>query len=111
MHESKTNLLPTVYQEFLALSRYARYDNTSKRRERWDETVQRYTNFCKDLIKGKIPGDLLDQTLKEINDSILNLETMPSMRALMTAGPAAFRSPAAAYNCSYSTISGTGPVI
>jgi ribonucleoside-diphosphate reductase alpha chain len=39
--------------------------------------------------------------IAEIEEAILNLEVMPSMRALMTAGPALARDNTAGYNCSY----------
>ena len=87
------NMLPTPYQNFIALSRYARW--TGDKRESWSETVSRYIN---NVVKPKA-GD--DTYIKQIEEAILNLEVMPSMRAMMTAGPALERDNTAGYNCSY----------
>tara|TARA_R100000700_G_scaffold41284_1_gene61376 strand:+ start:23160 stop:25058 length:1899 start_codon:yes stop_codon:yes gene_type:complete len=86
--------LPTDYQNFIAVSRYARWLDEENRRETWDETVQRYVDYMAEKVKGSLPKG-------EIYDAIYNLEVMPSMRALMTAGPALERDNTAGYNCSY----------
>ena len=86
--------LPTDYQNFIAVSRYARWLDEENRRETWDETVQRYVDYMAEKVKGSLhKGD--------IYNAIYNLEVMPSMRALMTAGPALERDNTAGYNCSY----------
>jgi ribonucleoside-triphosphate reductase len=87
--------LPTLYQQFIHVSRYARYSDELKRRETWEETVSRYISYFKGQIKNKkIPWD-------ELKSAILNLEVMPSMRTLMTAGEALEKDQVAGYNCSY----------
>jgi ribonucleoside-diphosphate reductase alpha chain len=88
------NYLPTDYQTFIAKSRYAKYFD-GKGREDWSETVERYMD---NVVRPKI-GD--DTYVNSIRDAILNLEVMPSMRAMMTAGPALERDNTAGYNCSY----------
>ena len=88
------NYLPTDYQSFIGTSRYARWIDAENRRENWGETVGRY-------IKNIIPEGFDHKTCFEIEQAILNLEVMPSMRALMTAGPALDRDNTAGYNCSY----------
>ena len=88
------NLLPTDYQSFIHKSRYAKYFD-GKGRENWDETVERYM----DNVVRKVAGD--DSYINQIRDAILSLEIMPSMRAMMTAGPALERDNTAGYNCSY----------
>mgnify|MGYP005989743033 CR=1 FL=1 len=88
------NYLPTDYQTFIAKSRYAKYFD-GKGREDWSETVERYMD---NVVRPKI-GD--DSYVNSIRDAILNLEVMPSMRAMMTAGPALERDNTAGYNCSY----------
>lgn len=90
--------LPTDYQSYIHVSRYARYLDDKQRRETWEETVLRYCNYWHD----KYP-DLFPYT--EIYDAILKLDIMPSMRALMTAGEALDRDNIAGYNCSYTPIS------
>ena len=88
------NYLPTDYQAFIHTSRYARWLEDEGRRESWSETVDRYM--------GNVVGyDIDHDTYNEIRDAILGLEVMPSMRAMMTAGPALERDNTAGYNCSY----------
>ena len=89
------NMLPTDYQAFIHTSRYARWLEDEQRRESWSETVERYMN---NVVRPKA-GD--DTYINGIRDAILSLEIMPSMRALMTAGPALERDNTAGYNCSY----------
>jgi ribonucleoside-diphosphate reductase alpha chain len=88
------NLLPTDYQSFIHKSRYAKYFD-GKGRENWDETVERYM----DNVVRTAAGD--DTYINQIRDAILSLEIMPSMRAMMTSGPALERDNTAGYNCSY----------
>ena len=91
--------LPTQYQEYIALSRYARWLPEEGRRETWEETVDRYIGFWVD--RGMLHGD---EGLDEIREAILNLDVMPSMRALMTAGEALDRDNVAGFNCSFLAI-------
>jgi len=95
------NLLPTVYQQFIHKSRYARWIDEESRRENWDETVERYLQFMQDHVLMKHNVKLQDGTVNEIRDSILSLQVMPSMRAMMTSGPALARDNICGYNCSY----------
>ena len=89
------NYLPTDYQAFIHTSRYARWLEDENRRETWPETVRRYMdNVVKPKLKTKTE-------FKKIEEQILNLSVMPSMRALMTAGAALDRDNTAGYNCSY----------
>ena len=88
------NYLPTDYQSFIHTSRYARYVD-GKGRESWSETVGRYM----DNVVRPVLGD--DSYVNQLEQAILNLEVMPSMRAMMTAGPALERDNTAGYNCSY----------
>jgi len=89
------NQLPTDYQSFIALSRYARWLPDENRRETFSETVFRYVE---NIVK--IDG-MDEETDKAISEAILSLEVMPSMRAMMTAGTAANRDNTCMYNCSY----------
>jgi ribonucleoside-diphosphate reductase alpha chain len=88
-----SNYLPTDYQSFIHKSRYAKYfDNYG--RESWDDTVTRYST--------NVIGDKVDaETKHDLEQAIVGLEIMPSMRAMMTAGPALERDNTAGYNCSY----------
>lgn len=82
------------YQEFIALSRYARWIEAENRRETWPETVNRYmTNVVAHELRGDVYEDL--------RAAITGLEVLPSMRALMTAGEALDRCNVAGYNCAY----------
>lgn len=94
---SDTGSLTNNYQNFIALSRYARWLEDKSRRETWSETVDRLVNYMQD----NSPFDKGDPIFTEIRDAILNLEVLPSMRALMTAGPALDRDSMGSYNCSF----------
>ena len=88
--------LPTQLQEYVHKSRYARWLDNAQRRETWPETVQRYVDY----FFNKFPH----YPREIIYNAILNLDVMPSMRALMTAGPALERDPMAGFNCSFIAI-------
>jgi len=86
------------YQEYIAASRYARFVDEKHRRETWAETVDRYVEY----IFSRTPAIQNNSELKtEIFDAIHNLDLMPSMRAMMTAGKSAVRDNTCVYNCSY----------
>jgi len=86
------------YQEYIAASRYARFIDDKQRRETWPETVNRFVEY----IFSRTPAITENKELKkEIFDSIHNLDLMPSMRAMMTAGKSADRDNTCVYNCSY----------
>jgi ribonucleoside-diphosphate reductase alpha chain len=95
---TKSNYLPTEFQEFIALSRYARWLPEEGRRENWGETTWRYIS---NIVNFNTVWDGLDDVQQELHDAILSLEVMPSMRAMMTAGKAAERDNTCMYNCSY----------
>ena len=96
--------LPTPYQDFIHLSRYSRWLENEKRRETWEETVARYFKFFEARLK-ETNGYVLPKQLKaELQDAIVNLEIMPSMRSMMTAGEALGRDNTAGYNCAYMAI-------
>lgn len=94
----------TIYEEFIAKSRYARYLETEDRRESWYESAQRYMDFMEAHLLEKhdylIPEDLKHELLI----AITNKEVLPSMRAIMTAGDALARDNTAGYNCAYLTV-------
>jgi group I intron endonuclease len=96
MESQIQSVLPTQLQEYVHKSRYARWIAKEKRREHWHETVERYTNY----FASKFPH----YPKEEIYNAIVKLEVMPSMRAMMTAGPALERDPMAGYNCSFIAI-------
>ena len=83
-----------TFENFIALSRYSRWIEVQGRRETWEETVDRWWNY----FSTKEPA-LLERP--DIKEAVLNREVFPSMRALMTAGPALDRDHTALYNCSY----------
>jgi ribonucleoside-triphosphate reductase (thioredoxin) len=91
----------TPYSTFIAKSRYSRYLNDKNRREHWNETVSRYCTFMWAHLKDKHNYTIDDKLAEEIQSAIVNLEVMPSMRAIMTAGKALDRDNTAGYNCSY----------
>ena len=96
-----SNFLPTLYQEFIYKSRYSKFLDKEGRRENWSETVCRYFDFMTKYLSENHSYSLPKAERKELEEAILNLEIMPSMRALMTAGPSLERDNTCAYNCSY----------
>lgn len=90
-----SNYLPTDYQSFIHTSRYARWLEKEGRRENWGETVGRYVE---NLVTPRVTDDTI---VNEIEQAILGLGLMPSMRSVMTAGVALDRDNTAGYNCSY----------
>ncbi len=86
------------YQQFIHKSRYARWLPEQKRRETWAETVNRYVAFWVDR------GQLDQKTSAKMFDAIHNMEVMPSMRCMMTAGEALDKDNVAGFNCSYLAI-------
>lgn len=93
-------MLSTDFQKFIHKSRYARWRDDLSRREEWDETVDRYMDFI--AKKAMEYGYMLNEDIyHRLRDGILNLDIMPSMRSLMTAGEALNRDNVAGYNCSY----------
>lgn len=93
------------YQKFIAYSRYARWLDAEGRRETWEETVERLIRYYQtkvfDLNEEYYFGEAQIYDFEDLRQSILNLEVMPSMRCLMTAGPALDRCNVGAYNCAY----------
>jgi len=100
--------LPTYYQQYIALSRYARWRDDLGRREYWTETVDRYFNHVDKWLNknaaekhGFIVHPKIWEMFREAKEAVLNLENMPSMRALMTAGPALERCDVCSFNCAF----------
>ena len=93
--------LPSSYQDFIHLSRYSRWLENENRRETWEETVDRYFNFFEKHLKDNHNYVEDKEVVEELRTAVLNLEVMPSMRALMTAGTALERENVAGYNCSF----------
>lgn len=89
------------YSEFIAKSRYSRFLPELNRREHWNESVARYCDFMWSQLKEKHNYKVDTALAQEIQSAIVNLEVMPSMRAVMTAGKALDRDNTAGYNCSY----------
>ena len=97
-------MLPTEYQHYIAISRYARWIEKENRRETWSETVERYVSYMQGRYE-KLTNKKLDKKERDRwVDAITTLKVMPSMRALMTAGPALDKDNVAGFNCSYVAI-------
>ena len=88
------------YQQFIHKSRYAKYLDEEGRRETWEETVERYIQFF--VERGHLPKT--GKITKELRKAITNLDIMPSMRCMMTAGAALDRDNVAGFNCAYLAI-------
>lgn len=89
-----------LYQTYVHKSRYARYLPEKNRRENWNETVGRYFDFMNNHLKEKFKYDLIELR-PELEKHVIDMELMPSMRCMMTAGPALERDNTAGYNCAY----------
>ena len=94
-------MLPTEYQQFIHLSRYARWDYVNGRRETWDETIERYFDFFTEHLQKKHKFKLENGERVELERAVKELKVMPSMRCLMTAGPALEKENIAGYNCAF----------
>ena len=93
--------LPTSYQQYIHLSRYARFDYKENHRETWEETVGRYFVFFQEHLKEYYDYNLTNKQIEPVKEAISELKVMPSMRCLMTAGEALKRENVSGYNCSY----------
>lgn len=89
------------FSEYVFYSRYSRWKEDEGRRETWIESVQRYADF----MKSKLNDKLTDQEYAEIQNAILNMRVMPSMRLMWSAGKAATATNVTGYNCSFIAIS------
>ena len=95
------NTIDNPYENFIALSRYAKWVESESRRETWGETVDRYFSFMTNHLKQNynyIPNEKLVAELKEF---VFERNVMPSMRAVMTSGAALERDNVAGYNCAF----------
>ena len=97
-------LLMDLYSQFIHMSRYSRWSPEKKRRETWEETVQRYFDFFEWHLEENCDYILTKKLRKTLEEAVINLEVMPSMRALMSAGPALQKNNVAAYNCAFIAI-------
>jgi ribonucleoside-triphosphate reductase (thioredoxin) len=95
--------LPTPYQEFIHLSRYARWRDDLGRREMWPETIQRWEDFWTSRLVDRFGFSTNEAVdfVAPLSEAVLRLDVMPSMRSLMTAGPALDRDNVAGFNCAY----------
>jgi len=98
--KEKENIFETMFQEFIYVRSYSRWREKEKRRESWDETVSRYCDY----IKKKLGDKVTEKERKDVFNAIYNLEVMPSMRALWSAGKAADVENLSFYNCAFTTI-------
>lgn len=97
----KNGSIVNAYQNYIAVSKYARWLEDDGRRETWAETVDRYFNFMEAHLSKNHDYVIPTELLTEVRNEVLNLNLMPSMRAMMTAGPALERENLAGYNCSF----------
>lgn len=88
----------SVYQSFIHISRYARFLPSEQRRETWTETVARYFDFFQVHLKERCDFNISKELRYELEQAVLNMEVMPSMRCMMASGPALARDEVAGYN-------------
>src|SRR5271154_6471396 len=104
MNAETQPLTMSLFQQYIYISRYARFIHEENRRETWPETVGRYFDFFKIHLKEYHDYDLTKEFRTELETALLNMDAMPSMRCLMTAGTALSRENVAGYNCAYTAI-------
>jgi ribonucleoside-diphosphate reductase alpha chain len=96
-----SNTIENPYENFIALSRYARWLEEDNRRETWGETVDRYFNFMVNQLKTKHNYSPDQKDIDDLRDAVFNRNVMPSMRSVMTAGAALERENVSGYNCAF----------
>ncbi len=96
-----SEVINNPYENFIAMSRYARWIPDKGRRETWGETVDRFVNYMTKHLKDNYDYEPSAALVLEMRDAIFNRNVMPSMRGIMTAGPALDRDNIAGYNCSF----------
>ena len=96
-----SNTIENPYENFIALSRYARWLESENRRETWGETVDRYFNFMVNQLETKHNYKPDPKVVAELRDAVFNRNVMPSMRSVMTAGTALERENVSGYNCAF----------
>lgn len=96
-----SEVINNPYENFIAMSRYARWIPEKGRRETWGETVDRFVNYMTKHLKDNYDYEPSAALVLEMRDAIFNRNVMPSMRSIMTAGPALDRDNIAGYNCSF----------
>lgn len=104
---TESGAIADPYKNFIAVSRYSRWMEEEGRRETWEETVDRYVGFMKSHMDNNYPKVVKNSEWGDIRSAILNHEVMPSMRGLMTAGPALERENLAQFNCSFIAVDDT----
>lgn len=97
LSEESKKYFKSALGEFIYYRTYSRWIEREGRRETWVETVDRYMNFMKENLGDKLTAE----EYNELREGILWQEAMPSMRLMWSAGSAAARCHATAYNCSY----------
>lgn len=96
-----SEVIENAYENFIAMSRYARWIPEKNRRETWGETVDRFIAYITKHLKENHGYEPSASLVIEMRDAIFNRNVMPSMRGIMTAGPALDRDNIAGYNCSF----------
>lgn len=89
------NKTQQLLSDVVVYNKYAKYIPELKRRETWEEIVQRYV----DMMVKKYPN--MKEEIIEKSTFLFDRKVLPSMRALQFAGPAIEKNEARIYNCSY----------
>lgn len=97
----KDGYIDNPFQQFIATSKYARWQDDLGRRETWEEAIDRYMTFMRKHLRKNNNYELTDEEYNEMYNAILEMQVLPSLRALMTAGPALEKNNISAYNCAF----------
>lgn len=93
--------IDNAFQQFIHTSRYARWDDEKGRRETWEETVDRYMEFMDEHLRKNNDYEIPVNQFNKVRKAILEMRVLPSMRSLMTAGPALAKNNISGFNCSF----------
>ena len=96
-----SNTIANPYENFIALSRYARWIPEENRRETWGETVDRYFDYMLNHLEKNYNYIPTEKLVAELKDGVFQRNVMPSMRSVMTSGAALDRDNVAGYNCAF----------
>ena len=87
--------------DFIFTSKYARFDDSKKRREAWEESVDRLEDMHLQKFSWLEQEDKTE--IIEAFNAVRRKENVPSMRSLQFGGPAVIAHNARLFNCLGST--------
>lgn len=96
-YKQEINFLEEI-SEFTFRAKYAKYNEEEKRREKWEETIDRSLDMHINKFKGVLSKDRLDE-ITESFSLVKQKYVLPSMRSMQFGGIAIEAKNARIYNC------------